>query len=378
MKHTNKTKLSSEVILDSLKAQYRDIQKRTALSIEELVSPKDFRFDDFCKNFVPHPDSRLLSQITQAYGEKNDIWLPNAKHHITCALYLYPSAGFDRMLTMMKNLTLGFYLNDTMGRDTFRFQSEKDKKASKHLIEHMQAINDTLYVPSDGHPLEYVNAEILREFRDHSPEDWFGKFLEIYCYHIGITHMDGNTSAQEFIPTVEEYEDRRCHLGGVHHILMWIEYSDGKFLDWDLLNAMDIAQALKRLHWAAAAFAGLVNDLFSFEKEVIDHSSDSNLVAIVALNDCDLTFMEAIAYASSIVKGIFTELISLMTSIRQKADSISKTFPSYSQLLIHHLDAIVRCVQATWKWQCFSNRYKRLGSIWIETSLKEEITGAIA
>lgn len=378
MNQTHQPQFASTSILSRLQTSYLDSVRSTSLSIEELVSPDGFSLNDFSKDFAPHPESSQLIQIAQAYGEKNHIWLANGKHHITCALYLYPTASFDRMLTMMKNLTLGFYLNDVMGRDTFKLQSPEEKVNSKILIEHMRDLNDILYIPADAHPLELVNAEILREFRANSPEEWFAKFLEIYCYHIGITHMDGDTSALGKIPTPKEYAERRCHLGGVHHILMWIEYSEGKFLDWELLDAMEISQNLKRLHWVAAAFAGLVNDLFSFEKEVIDNNSDSNLVAIVALNNRDLSFADIINFAASMVKDIFTELILLIKSLIERAEAISKYYPEYTTLLTSHIDAIVRCVQATWKWQCYSKRYKRQNSIWLETSLKEETTGTLA
>jgi len=53
-------------------------------------------------------------------------------------------------------------------------------------------------------------------------------------------------------------------------------------------------QPLRRLQKIAATFGALSNDLFSFEKEVIDHKADSNLVAIIALNNPALSLQETI------------------------------------------------------------------------------------
>ena len=358
--------------LKRLQREYHDLLGFTSFSLEKALAPEDFSFYEFCNEFDAHAQSDQLKLIAEAYGKEHGIWLPNAKHHITCALFLYPNADFERLLTMMKNLTLGFYMNDVMGRDTFRSLAPEQQKESRKMAINMSALNDTLYVPPGAHPLEFVNAEILKEFRDSSPEGWFSHFLEIYSYHVGITHTDGNTDTAGRVPDILEYMERRCHLGGVHHILLWIEYSDGKFLDWELLAAMNIAEDLKRLHWVTAAFAGLSNDLFSFEKEVIDNGSDSNLVAIVALNNPKITLKDAILRASEIVKDLLKELLSLMNSIQAQKEKLEKAYPEYTSTLNTHIKGVVKCVQAIWLWHCHSKRYKRSVSLWNETTLVSE------
>jgi len=372
MKQEQNVEFEATALLERFKKEYADLLRSTPFSLEKLFAPEHFSFGDFCQGFSAHPQSDELKWIIQVFGENHRIWLPNAKHHVTCALFLYPNGKFERMLTMMKNLTLGFYLNDIMGRDTFKFLPVEQQEVSRKIIEGMSSLDDTLYIPTVAHTLELVNVEVLKEFKDTSPEEWFSQFLRLYCYHIGITHTDGNTTATGHIPGIQDYMDRRCHLGGVHHILMWIEYSDGQFLDWELLTALDIAQSLKRLHWVTAAFAGLSNDLFSFEKEVIDHGSDSNLVMIIALNQVDLPLKEAIFRASEIVKNLLTELLELLDFIKAMAERFTQTYPAHATKLNTHLYGIVRCVQAIWLWHCHSQRYKRPFSLWIETRLGSE------
>jgi hypothetical protein len=369
MKHEHNVQYSPFESLGRIQQQYVDLLKSTPFSLEKLFSPEKFQFSDFCREFKAHPESDVLKDVVHEFGEKNDIWLANAKHHVTCALFLYPDAKFDRMVTMMKNLTLGFYLNDVMGRDAFKFLPTEEKVSASEMIEGMSSLNDTLYVPAGSHPLEFLNAEILKEFRDNSPENWFAHFLEIYNYHIGITHTDQNFTSAGNIPSIESYMDRRCHLGGVHHILLWIEYSSGEFLDWELFRAMDLEQKIKRLHWVTAAFAGLSNDLFSFEKEVIDCGSDSNLVMIVALNNPEFSLKEVITVSSKIVKLLLTEVVDLIALLTKEVQRIENDYPVYSLQLRVHLDAIIRCTQAIWMWHCHSKRYKRPNSIWTETSL---------
>ena len=354
--------------MSAMRRDYQQLLSGPALSVEALISPAGFRFDEFCKAFSMHPDSEVLKKSIQEFGETNECWLPGAKHHISCALYLYPAADTYRMFCMMKNLTLGFYLNDVMGRDTFALLPAGRQASAREMILRMSRLDSTLVVGEGAEPLEVVNAEILREFRDHSPQWWFEQFLEVYRYHIGITHMDGNVAAQGRIPGITEYMDYRCHLGGVHHILMWIEFSDGAFLDWEKLRGFGLAQPLKRLHWVTAAFAGLSNDLFSFEKEVIDNASDSNLAMIIALNDNSYTLGDAIGRAAGIVKALFLELLSLLDFFAAETEKLTDR-PLAMQLRAHR-EGIVRCVQAIWLWHCYSGRYKRPESLWVETTLK--------
>lgn len=362
--------------MSKIRGAYEQMIAGPAISLETLFSPDGFRFDQFCKEFSMHPESGMLKERIREFGEANGCWLPGAKHHISCALYLYPGADTYRMFCMMKNLTLGFYLNDVMGRDTFMHLPADRQDSARAMILRMSRLDAALHVEADAEPLEVVNAGILREFRDHSPQWWFEQFLEVYRYHIGITHTDGNVVAQGRIPGITEYMDYRCHLGGVHHILMWIEFSDGAFLDWEQLRRYGLAQPLKRLHWVVAAFAGLSNDLFSFEKEVIDNGSDSNLVMIVALNENGYTLEDAIGRAAGIVRGLLLELLSLLDFFAVESGKLMETHRQLGMELRAHREGIVRCVQAVWLWHCYSGRYKRAESLWVETTLPGSAAGA--
>ncbi len=67
------------------------------------------------------------------------------------------------------------------------------------------------------------------------------------------------------------------------HTVALIEYADG-FLDWHVLREIGVSELLNQLNWAVALIGCLMNDIFSFEKEVIDNNCDSNLIASIALN----------------------------------------------------------------------------------------------
>jgi len=360
-------------VLDRIRLEYAELVQSRTFSLEELFSPQDFQFDEFCKTFSVYPQSEELLNLSEAFGREHGVWQAYTKYYINCAFLLYPRGRFERMLTILKNLTVGFYLNDIMGRDLFKFLSPEEQKRARKLIKNMADLDETADPGSDAGPIEIANAIALREFRDAAPREWFLKFKRLYSYHLKITHRDCDTDAVGYLPEVDEYITRRCHLAGMNHIVLWVEFSDGRFLDWELLKKHALSLKMERLHWLSAAFGALSNDLFSFEKEVIDNSSDSNLVAIVAMNKPYLPLAAAIEESSEIVRNVVMELVALLDSMAVEISRLGSMQPELAELLSTHLKGLVRFIQASWLWQLHAKRYKRPNSIWHETAL-----GAVA
>jgi hypothetical protein len=361
----------TDATLNRLNADYYDVMSSSKrFSLQSLFNSDAIRLDEFCKEFSPHPQGEELKEQVESYSKSNGVWLSNATHHLSCALFLYPGAEPQRMLTMMKNLTIDFYLNDVMGRDTFKFLTIEEQASATEMIQRMSNMNASLYADREAPILEIANAEVLREFKESSPEGWFRNFLRLYCHHIDITHRDVHAQYDDgSIVSVPDYLMDRCHLGGVHHIITWLEYSNGQFLNQDELRAARLGQRLRRLHWLMAAFAGSSNDFFSFEKEVVDNRSDSNLIAVMALNNPSLNLSEIIVRASGIVRNLLAEIILLTTYIKKELEKIERLYPDLSGKLKVQLGGALRWVQATWLWQVYTKRYKRQDSIWSETAL---------
>src|ERR1700761_2495409 len=356
-------------VLDRIKLEYAELVQSRTFSLEELFSPEDFQFDEFCKTFSMYPQSEELLGLTEAFGREYGVWQAQTKYYINCAFLLYPRGRFDRMLTILKNLTVGFYLNDIMGRDLFKFLSPAEQKNARKLVKSMADLDEPADAGPDASPIEIANAIALREFRDAAPREWFLKFKRLYSYHLKITHRDCDTDAVGYLPEVDEYITRRCHLAGMNHIVQWVEFSDGRFLDWELLKKHSLSLKVERIHWLSAAFGALSNDLFSFEKEVIDNSSASNLVAIVAMNKPYLSLQAAIEESSEIVRNVVTALVALLDSMPAELSRLEATQPGLAETLSTHLRGLVRFIQASWLWQLHAKRYKRANSIWHETTL---------
>jgi hypothetical protein len=341
----------------------------TQYSLEKLLSPDSFSLDEYCSFYNPNEHMESLIRDVREYCQKRDIWLDNALHHISMSPFLFPSGHYQRMLPIMKCTTIDFYLNDRMGRDVFRWLSPEQQYTACEITARIAAVDEHLNIPPDATPIEVANIETLKDMKLSSPPEWFNRFLHLFNYHVAVTHRDANITDPDHVLSLDEYNALRCHFAGMNHTVMWIEYNDGIFLDWDWLADEKMAEDIRKLHLIIAEFAVLSNDLFSFEKEVIDLGSHSNLVMVLAFNHPGWSLPELFEQAAVIVRDRIREFVSTLGKLRNLGKELTATTPEMSSSLLHHLDTLDRCFQACWLWQKFTRRYKREHSIWQETSL---------
>ncbi|WP_143307451.1 terpene synthase family protein [Chitinophaga vietnamensis] len=372
-------KMATRAILQSVQQQYHALlmQGNTIFSLEQLFDSDQFAIREFCRSFRPHAHAPALAQAARAFGEQHGIWLETAEHYITCAIFLFTSADTARMMAIVENLAVDYYLNDTMGREVFGRLSSGQQRHASMIIDRMgniDVVQDDITAP---HPVEIANRQVLQFMKETSPEAWFDQFLELYCYHVKVTHRNCNATEMGRIPSVAEYVDSRCHMAGMHHVISLLEYSDGAFLDHAWLEAMGIMQPLKRLQYVTAAIGGLMNDLFSFEKEVIDNGADANLVMVLALNHPALTLEEVLLKACQQVNGLLVEFQCLYNEVMSTCQAAVAEHVIPAASLHKHLEGLERCVQASWVWQVHTARYKRAHSIWEETQLQDVMARAV-
>ena len=345
--------------------EYRELIKtQFPFSMLDLLSPATTRLDEYCKPFVPHPDSHAMKKSVKTFCDDFGIWLPGAEHYITCAMYLFPTAPLSRIVPVVKNNVIDFYLNDVMGREVFPHLPVLQQTLYSNIKQRMAELPGNMMLHAEAKPIEIANLQMLKEIASTSTKKWFEEFLRLYCYHIELAHKDCNSAGIGYIPGMEEYFDLRCHVSGMPHTVMLIEYSTGDFLDWDELYRMYLTEDMQRISWVVSLIGCMMNDLFSFEKEVIDNSCDSNLVMITLLNNQEMSLRSALLASACIVRDLIDEFFHLLQRIRHIVSDTSCA-PSVDI----YLAGLERCVQASWVWQVYTKRYKRPLSIWRETTL---------
>jgi hypothetical protein len=297
--------------MQKIKKEYAAIMAdgKTCFSLLQLFNHDEFRLDEYCQSFKKHPFASSLASAVLSFGKEYNIWIDSAEHYITCAIFLFPTASLDRMLPIVKNLAIDYFLNDTMGREVFDKLTLAQQEAAQQIIGRMSS-ERVLECESSGlESIEMANREVLAYMKDTSPQDWFNKFLRLYSHHIKVTHKNCNAAEMGDIPSVSAYTKKRCHMAGMYHVISLIDYSEGQFIDQEWLLKIGVDRQLKRLQYVTAAIGGLMNDLFSFEKEIIDNNADSNLVMIIALNNPFISLTEILMQGCGIVQDLLREFI---------------------------------------------------------------------
>ncbi|GAA3929090.1 hypothetical protein GO495_06535 [Chitinophaga oryziterrae] len=357
-------------VLERIKENYLHFTNvGTRFSIADLLPGESQRMLSYCQKFKPHAESNSLISLTKQFCEEHGIWLKKSIYHLSCDPFLYPYAESGRLLIMMKHLAMDFFLNDKMGRDIFKSLNSEEQETAVELIGRIALLDQKLNILPNAHFIEQINIDLLKMMQELSPADWFNRFLELYVHHVEITHRDNGVSSLGYIPTVTEYSENRLHTSGMIFMMMRIEFADGNFLDWEWLEKIGIAKYLRRLHQVVAEFGGLSNDIFSFEKEVIDNSSDANLIMVLALNDLIPNLEQSLKQAGLMLKALVSEYFNLLERIRAIIETICPKESIKAGSLSKHLDGVEIVFKACLLWQLHTERYKRQNSIFLETEL---------
>jgi len=343
------------------------------VSLLDLFDSEDFNIEHYCRDYHPHPQMTEIIRNVIGYGNTMGILLPNAEHYLTCALYLFPDASPEKILLIARNYAVDFYLNDTMGRE-YRSTSEERQRlnAIRSRLAGVSDVNVPVTRAGEGDSAaERANLDVLAEMERTSPDAWFASFLSLYLKHLSVAHKSYDCISLGHIPSIEEYISIRGDISGMPHTVSLIEYSQDNYLDWGLLGRSGLAAELAELNTTVSLIGALMNDIFSFEKEVIDNRSDSNLLAIIVLNNFKMELREAISVATTIVRNLLIEYERTVALIESKIDGMRDGMPESveREKVRHYLDGVRKCVQTCWLWQVDTRRYKRGRSIWKETTL---------
>ena len=330
---------------------------------------------DYCRQWNSHPDRAEIELKCLEFWKRSGLTFINnrAKYndYIDCAMHMYTSGSADRVMTPANIIAFNYYLNDFIGRELYISLSLKEQEEARQLIHRlMDLTNSQLHTEGPVNPIENALRMLYDQLRANSPPSWFKEFINVFNHHLDVTHHDNTAPASCLMSALEDYRTARVITGGMLYCTAFVEYNNGCFFDWKAMEEEQLAVPVRRLQRVIAEFVGFINDLFSFEKEVIDngHENDSNLIVIIALNYPTLSLRQVIYQAAAIIRDLLHEYFQLSTSIREQVMASNEEITQKNAVLMY-LDGVADIIRAFWLWHLKSPRYKRKASIWLETNL---------
>lgn len=311
--------------------------------------------------FKPHRQARVVEDRVAQFARKYGIWLADrAEHYNTMTAYLHPNTSDEeRLYYLGAYYAVLFFIDDVMGNE---FRPEMTDQENRRADYEMQALlaflkTGTMNLPSKLLP---PTLEVLQGFRKLGDAAWLKHFFDFTFQHLELAVKDLDSSGLGYTLPVETYVEMRNHVSGMYPAVLMMEFAEDNYLPRAELQAANLQADITRLEYLCAALGGLVNDFFSFEKEVIEARSDFNLIPVMMMND-KLSLEDAIHAAAAYTNQLCDEYYTLAQSVRERASAYA-----WGERVLRHIAAMDASNQAVWVWQMETERYLRDASIFCE------------
>jgi hypothetical protein len=310
-------------------------QKLLTLSDLRVIGPKHI-----------NPQSAEAEQRAEIYCRNLGIWLPHLQEYTTMSAYLHPHASVERLTAIIILNNLLYYIDDIHSSDRSNAE-EGDDLVMMEIYRNCMALLYLGQMPADRNPL-YDTCKVIRDLvLDLSSEDWLRRLAMSLKDHLQATTLSIQEIMVDGVLDVNRYIELRELDSGMHPTIDMIELGLDMFLPNEVIHHPQI----ETLRICTIRLGGLVNDLFSYHKEVILSGQRFNLVNVLMENR-GCRFEEAV-----------NECVLMLNQYSDTFVATEQELPDFGD------DDLNYCVQlyvrglrdqilATYHWQMSTNRYR--------------------
>jgi hypothetical protein len=264
------------------------------------------------RQLLPRQESSYAQEAEANVDDFATRWCVKPQHfsdYNTMSRFLYSHAVSTERLQAACTIHSMFFFIDDLFFDTDHFDARDffiegvghDLKSIRNFLFTLMHIFKTQTLP-EGEPsaIQMAFYEMGVFVAEQAPEEWFTAFadgIEDYLKAVIQREIDLHLG-KTVLTDVDSFLDIRLRDTGGLHTCQLIEFTKGAFLPAEV---RDHAQ-LKHLTWLAIAMASLVNDVFSYHKDVIVEGSDFNLIKIL-MDLHGLSFEEAVDHAVGLINS---------------------------------------------------------------------------
>lgn len=208
--------------------------------------------------------------------------------------YVYPYAALDRLLVAGAFSQWLFFLDDQYDDHP---ELGRNPVAVRQIMErHLETLS-TGRVPPDPTAFARFTVYLRRRLEALSPPGWMERFLRnVHAYLFDGSLRTVEHWAADRVPSTDDYLSLRMHDSAVFPAIDMIEVAAGIRLPPQVLEHPSIVE-MRRLTVRHTAY---VNDLFSYQKEVLWSGTPCNLVRVLMHNE-SICFEEAVSEIAAMV-----------------------------------------------------------------------------
>ncbi len=312
-----------------------DTTKLLTLSDVRVISPPQV-----------HPYAEEAERIIEHYCEQLGIKSPNFHEFTTMGAYVFPRTSVERLVAMDILTNWLYYIDDVWDRNTEQGKN-LDPIFKRKVFE--TCFKAMLYGVEPDHEHEFYPTclELHRQFMELADQEWLERLGTSL-----IPHLKSSTYSIEDIEKsgkdlVEEYIKLRELDAGTQVTISLIEFSYDMRLPDFVLEHPDI----QKMGLCTALSGGIVNDMFSYEKEVMRYGADFNYISVV-MRSRNVSFREAVHECVMLVNDYIDTFVELEKNPPRWDDD------RVNQLVDNYIEGLRDQIIAGYHWQLATNRYR--------------------
>ncbi|MCA0350828.1 MAG: hypothetical protein LCH85_02425 [Chloroflexi bacterium] len=272
--------------------------------------------------------------------------LPGMDQYTSMSSYLFPTTSFARLLAIdLLNATL-FYIDDMYDRNQRQVPLYGD-----HPTPAVYAACAKIFIdgqmPDPIHRLYPIWQELHRHFHDLSSREYRQRLVESLMQHFQAIRVPNMAFKQPKPTALESYLSTRLHDSGMYPTMLLIEFA----LDIAISPVVYAHPQIKRATDLAGLAAAIMNDLFSYEKEVVLLDSRFNLIRIL-IDTQQLSFEQAVDQTIRLINQWISEFQAIVDQAQWFADA------QHNHQARAYLAGLQQQIAAAWHWQLSTNRYR--------------------
>jgi hypothetical protein len=266
--------------------------------------------------------------------------------------YVYPYASLARLLVAGAFSQWLFFLD---GQYDDHPEVGRNPLEVRRLMEQYFETLSTGRLPPSPTAFARFTVYLRRRLEGSCPPGWMHRFLRnVHAYLFQGSLRTVEHWAEDRVPSTEDYLGIRMHDSAVFPAVDMIEVAAGLRLPPEVLEHPSIIE-MRQLTVRHTAY---VNDLFSYQKEVLWSGTPCNLVRVLMYNE-SLSFDEAVC-----------ELVAMVNRNVQRFIELERRLPSFEPAIADEVDAYLTgmkdWMRGNVEFSLASSRYRAPDSPFVE------------